>query len=220
MFADNDVEGIRTFLNKKYFIYKENITTLGMLICGNDPGQYLGFRCEVDCFVDSKHLITKNKRVFIDTVINLLEESFRFVNSNIEVGVSADKSGEKVQEYPQEVIRESLNNSLAHRDYSINKNVSISIKPNKEIEIKNPGRFRDRILIRSEENQIPIRRVIPGNTNTQNPRLAQILKVFDKYEGKGYGMATLVNHCLDDKIDVPYYKISLEEIALVIRKVT
>lgn len=218
LFAENDYESIKPFLNKKYFIKKDEVTNLGMLVCGEDPAHFLEFRCEVDCFVDSPLLVTKNKKVISETVIPLMEESYRFVLNNIEVGVSSEKSGTKLPEYPIEVIRESLNNALAHRDYTSNKNTNISIRPNKEIEIKNPGQLKEKLIIRSAENGSLIRRIIPGNPSTQNPKLASILKVFDKWEGKGYGMATLVNTCLGDKIGIPFYKISLEEIALVIPK--
>lgn len=38
--------------------------------------------------------------------------------------------------------------------------------------------------------------------------------VFNKWEGKGIGMATLVNLCLQNEIDLPYYLLSEEEIRL------
>jgi ATP-dependent DNA helicase RecG len=45
------------------------------------------------------------------------------------------------------------------------------------------------------------------------------LKVYDKWEGKGYGMATLTNSCLDNEIDLPYYKFhSQDELSLFIPK--
>ena len=218
LFAESDYESVKPFLDKRFFIKNDAVTYLGMLVCGKEPYRFLEFKCEVDCFVDSEMLVASNKKVISDTVISLMEESYRFVTNNIQVGVSLDKSGTKVHEYPLRVIRESLNNALAHRDYTINKNTNISIKPNKEIEIKNPGKFKEKLIIRADDDGNVIRRIIPGNPNTQNPKLAAILKVFDKWEGKGYGMATLVNTCLVNTIDLPYYKISLEEIALVIPK--
>lgn len=218
LFAENDYHSLRTFLDKKHFLKNDELTTLGMLVCGKEPSHYLEFRCEVDCFVDSPILVAKNKKVITDTVISLMEESYRFVYNNIQVGISLDKSGTKLPEYPIRIIRESINNALAHRDYTINKNVDISIKPNKEIEIKNPGKIKDKLIINEEDNGTIVKRIIPGNPSTQNPKLAAILKVFDKWEGKGYGMATLVNYCLEDAIDIPYYKISLDDISLVIPK--
>lgn len=35
--------------------------------------------------------------------------------------------------------------------------------------------------------------------------MTKVLNVFDKYEGKGWGMKRLVNSCLDGEIDLPYY---------------
>ena len=218
LIPENDYEGAKTFLTKKYFIKDDYVTTLGMLVCGKDPSHFLEFRCEVDCFVNASLDVAKNKKVINGTVIYLMEESYRFVFNNIQVGVGIKNSGSKIPEYPERVIRESLNNALAHREYNINKNVNISIKPNKEIELKNPGSFKSNLLINVDDYDFPIRRIIPGNPSTKNPKLASILKIFDKWEGKGYGMATLVNICLDNEIDLPYYKMTSDEISLVIPK--
>jgi len=167
LFAENDYESTKSFLTKRFFIKNDEVTNLGMLVCGKDPYHFLEFRCNIDCFVDSELLVTSNKKVISDTVISLMEESYRFVTNNIQVGVSLDKSGTKVHEYPLRVIRESLNNALAHRDYTINKNINISIIPNKEIEIKNPGKLKAKLIIKSEDDGTLIRRIIPGNPKAQ-----------------------------------------------------
>lgn len=52
------------------------------------------------------------------------------------------------------------------------------------------------LLIEDIDHLIPLRRIIPGNSKPNNPRLAEILKVFDRWEGKGLGMSTLTNECL------------------------
>lgn len=218
LFAENDIKGAEIFLSKKHFVKEDYVTTLGMLVCGKDPTHYLEFRSEVDCFVYSPAVVAINKKVLTGTVIHLMEESYRFVINNIQVGVGIDKSGSKVFEYPERVIRESLNNALAHRDYKDNKNVDISIRPNKEIEIRNPGKFKDKLIIDINNRGVLVKRIIPGNPSTQNPKLASILKVFDKWEGKGFGMASLLNVCLENKIDLPYYKINVNDISLVIPK--
>jgi ATP-dependent DNA helicase RecG len=64
-----------------------------------------------------------------------------------------------------------------------------------------------------------MRRIIAGNSKPNNPKLAEVLKVFDKWEGKGLGMSTLTNECLANNIDLPYYKFhSQDELSLFIRK--
>ena len=47
-------------------------------------------------------------------------------------------------------------------------------------------------------------------------KLADVLRVFRKWERKGIGMATLVNLCLQDKMGLPYYRLHQEEVGLFI----
>jgi len=44
-----------------------------------------------------------------------------------------------------------------------------------------------------------------------------VLRVFRKWEGKGIGMATLVNLCLENKIDQPTYRLLSDEVRLTLR---
>ncbi len=212
-----DIESAKAFLIRKSFLTKdEEPTILGMLVCGEYPADYLGNRCQVDCFVDSAVKIAQNKKIFKDNILQLLEDSFAFIYRNIQVGISATNSGTSEPEYPENLIRECINNSLAHRDYTVDRFISIDIVPQKHIEIRNPGGFKKTLLIDEPNHEIPLRRIIP-NQKPVNPKLADVLKVFNKYEGKGIGMATLVNECLNDKIDIPYYKFRDEnDISLVI----
>jgi hypothetical protein len=109
-----------------------------------------------------------------------------------------------------------VNNALAHRDYSVNKQVIIAIKPGVHIAIRNPGQFRRNLLIEDANAEIPVRRILP-EAKPRNPKLADVLRVYRKWEGRGIGMATLVNLCLDNRIDLPYYRIYTEEVCLHLR---
>lgn len=216
--AKADIESAKSFLLRKNFITKDgDATYLGMLVCGKHLDDYIGNRCEVDCYLNSPIKVAQSKKIIKDTILQLLDESFRFVYRNIQVGISAENGGTSIAEYPENLIRECINNSLAHRDYTINKPIFIEIVPQKHIEIRNPGSFKKALLLEEGQDEIPLRRIVP-NQKAVNPKLADILKVFNKYEGKGIGMATLVNECMEDKIDLPYYKFNSEnDISLVIR---
>jgi ATP-dependent DNA helicase RecG len=213
------LEEAKPFLTRKMMLRDEQPTILGMLTCGRNPEDYLFNRCQIDCYVDhpSKELIARSRKVLMDTVINLMEEGERFIVQNIETGISVDKGGTAVYEYPLELIRESINNSLAHRDYAIDRFVTLKVVPKRQIEIRNPGRFKQQLLIEDIHGSIPIRRIIPGDPQANNPRLANVLKVFNKWEGQGIGMATLTGACLHNEIDLPYYNFhSQDELSLVI----
>ncbi len=60
---------------------------------------------------------------------------------------------------------------------------------------------------------MPLRRILP-EAKPRNPKLADVLRVFRKWEGRGIGMATLVNLCLQNEIDLPHYRFYSEEVCL------
>lgn len=215
-----DLESAKSFLERKGFITKSfEPTILGILVCGNNIDDILGSRSQVDCYVDTGVVVAENKKILKDNILKLMEKGINFILQNIQVGVSVEAGGTSVPEYPIRLIRESVNNSLAHRDYGINKFININIIPNKHIELRNPGRFKSQLILQDIFSKIPIRRIIAGNSKPNNPKLAEVLKVFDKWEGKGLGMSTLTNECLANNIDLPYYKFhSEDELSLFIRK--
>ena len=211
-----DIPTALPFMTRKKFVINETITTLGMLVCGNHPEDFIGNRCQVDGFVDSDVQIVQDKKVYKYNVLPLMEKSVAYIYKNIQVGVSFENAGSKAPEYPDKLIRECVNNSIAHRDYSIDKYINITIRPNVHIEIRNPGSFKKTLLIEEPNHTIPIRRIIP-DSKPKNPKLADILKVFDKWEGKG--IATLTNFALENRIDLPYYRFYSEnDLGLFIRK--
>jgi predicted HTH transcriptional regulator len=212
------IEDAKAFLSRRKFIIGNDVTTLGMLVCGSHVKDFLGWRSQVDGYVDTPFEVAQDKKSLIDNVIPLMEKSLGYILKNIQVGVSIEKGGTSKPEYPEQLIRETINNALAHRDYSLDKYVNIDIKPNQHIEIRNPGSFKQTLLIELLNSPIPIRRIIP-DSKPRNPKLADVLKVFDKWEGKSRGMGNLVNEALNNKIDLPYYRFhSKDELSLFVRK--
>jgi len=208
-----DINAAVPFLERKSFIKDVGVTTLGVLVCGKHPEDLLEFRCHVHGYVDVPQLVAQDKQDIIGNILPLLERSLAYVFRNIQVGVSAAAGGMEVAQYPEEVLRETVNNALAHRDYSVNKQAIIAIKPGHSISIRNPGSFRKHLLIEHTEDAIPLLRIVP-EAKARNPKLADVLRVFRKWEGKGIGMATLVNLCLDNRIDLPTYRLYSEEVRI------
>lgn len=208
-----DIAAARPFLQRRCFIKDGAVTILGALVCGQYPGDRLGFSSHVHGYVDQPNLIAQDKQDFVDNVLQLMESSLGYLMRNIQVGITAEHGGMALPQYPEEVLRETVNNALAHRDYSVNKQVIIAIKPGVHIAIRNPGAFRRTLLIEDGDAPVPVRRILP-EAKPRNPKLADVLRVYRKWEGRGIGMATLVNLCLDNKIDLPYYRIYTEEVCL------
>ncbi|MCU0447898.1 MAG: hypothetical protein MUE85_23610 [Microscillaceae bacterium] len=161
-------------------------------------------------------VVAQNKQIIKGNIIELMESSVGFVYKNIQVGVSFANGGSSLPEYPEDLIRETVNNALAHRDYKNDKFVVINIKPNESIEISNPGFFLEKQKIFIDEN-IKTRRIIPI-TQVRNPKLADLLKSFDRLEARGKGLASLTNACLKNEIDMPYFILNQEHIRLFINK--
>jgi ATP-dependent DNA helicase RecG len=208
-----DLASARPFLERRCFLRDGAVTILGALVCGNHPGDRLGFRSHVHGYVDVANQIAQDKQDFVDNVLQLMESSLGYLLRNIQVGISAEHGGTAVPQYPEEVLRETVNNALAHRDYSVNKQVIVAIKPGVHIAIRNPGRFRLNLIIEDGDAEVPVRRILP-EAKPRNPKLADVLRVYRKWEGRGIGMATLVNLCLENRIDLPYYRIYTEEVCL------
>jgi len=204
-----DIQSAMSFLERKKFVVNGRPTLLGMLVCGINLYDFIGGRCQVDGFVESQIQIAGNKKIFKNNIIPLLEDSVGFIYTNISTGISVEKGGSTTFEYPERLIRETINNALAHRDYSVDRFVNITIKPSVHIEIRNPGRFRKEQILRIDDS-IPVRRIIPI-PKAHNPRLADILKSFDRWEGKGWGMSSLTNMALENKINLPYFVLYAEQ---------
>lgn len=211
------------FLTRKRFLTDGKLTVLGALVCGAHPGDLLGFRSHVHGYVNAPStdkVIVQDKQDMIANVLPLLEQANSYVLRNIQAGIAPAQGGVVRTQYPEAVLRETINNALAHRDYSINKQVIISITPGRQIEISNPGRFRDQLLLNLPQahgsDAAAILRVVP-ETKPRNPRLADVLRVYRKWEGRGIGMSTLVSLCLDNKLNLPYFRFKSDEVTLVLQ---
>ncbi|TAK54067.1 MAG: hypothetical protein EPO24_13570 [Bacteroidetes bacterium] len=212
-----DIQQSLSFLTRKRFVREGSPTLLGMLVCGKYIYDFVGGRCQLDCYVNTGSEIADEKKVLKENIVQLMESGIAFVFSNISTGISVEKGGTTTFEFPERVIRETINNALTHRDYSSDRFTNITIVPHKYIEIRNAGKFRQEQILRIDKN-IPVRRIIPI-PKAQNPNLADVLKSYDRWEGKGWGMSSLINFALENAIDVPYYRLYSEnEIGLIIQK--
>lgn len=213
------LENAMSFLNLENFVRDNKPTLLGMLVCGNEVERYIQGKSESDCYVIVPRAakVAQSKEIINDNIENLIEGSFNFVWRNIQVGVNYAKGGTASPEYPEELIRECINNAFAHRNYNTDRFVIIEIKPNESLMIRNPGAFerRQRICLDTEFGKI--RRIIPIQV-ARNPKLTHLLKSFDYWEGKGRGLSSLIDACIENEIDVPYYILTDDEIKLYIPK--
>jgi ATP-dependent DNA helicase RecG len=209
----------QSFLIEQGFLFDNQVTLLGMLVCGSSPERYIQGKCQVDCYVinsNSKNL-AESKDIIEENVIELIRDSQSFVWRNIQVGVAYTNGGKATPEYPEELLRECINNAIAHRSYASSRFIIIEIKPNETLLIRNPGMFQNRQRIHLNIGSEKIRRIKPFQV-ARNPKLTHLLKSFDYWEGKGKGLSSLIDACLENQIDVPYYVLAEDEISLYIPK--
>jgi len=205
------------FLDRRRFLLKDrSISTLGVLVCAMNPEDALQTRSHVDAFVEIPNEAAQDKKTFRDNILQLMESAQNWTLRNIMTGISIEAGGTRTAEYPAKLIRESINNALAHRDYSINRPVQLTIHPRQSLSIRNPGKLPGDLVFEDMRHAIPFRRIF-ANSRARNPRLADVLKLHDKWEGKGIGMSDLVHFALADEIDIPYYLFhSSDELSLFI----
>lgn len=221
-----DIRQAIPFLRRKFFIREDNTPTLlGVFLCADHVADILRGKCQIDCYVeslrsDSTTLIGATTTLR-DNINPLIEQCHAFMSRNIRVGVTVERGGSPLPEYPEKLLRETINNAIAHRDYKSDRFSIVSITPQSHISIRNPGVFRPGLLVRFDApipetgDRCKIRRIIP-DSQAQNSRLNDILKEFNKWEGRGIGMATLTNEALNNTIGVPHYILRSNEIELVI----
>ncbi|MFA6507547.1 MAG: RNA-binding domain-containing protein [Treponemataceae bacterium] len=210
-----DIPSAQSFLERKKFVIGQKLTTLGMLVCGRNTVDFLGFRAQLHAYIDIPGTIAQDKQDYSGSVLTLMDSGFSYLLRNTYTGTASRNGGIGVPQYPEQLLRETVNNALAHRDYSINRHVIIAIRPGISVTIQNPGMFRKTLLLEKRTESADIRRIVP-EAKPRNPRLADVLRVYRKWEGRGIGMATLVSLALENRIDVPYYILKSEEVALTI----
>jgi predicted HTH transcriptional regulator len=204
-----DIIDASDFLKRRYCLDSNNgVTVLGALLFSKDPFHFLEYRAEVDCYFETGNNIGRDKKIFQNDVLTLMEDAFSFVWGHIKVGRSFVGGGQSDPEFPEKLIREVINNAFAHRDYVVNKFITIKINPGDSLEIINPGAFKQKMIIRHTDSDRVVRRIISGVPETKNPKLANVLKVFDRIESQGIGMATLTDSCLENIVDIPYFDLS------------
>jgi len=213
-----DIENAMPFLVRKCFARDNTPTLLGMLVCGDHVEDYIAGKAEIHCYLKSqtKGKLTDDKKPLQDNVNALVESASEFVTRYAKLGITYEKGGTADFEYPQDLIRETINNAIAHRSYQIPRPIILEVTPSTSVMIQNPGSFGRRQRIYIDTALGKIRRILPIQI-AKNPKLTHLLYSFDRWEGRGNGLASIINACLENVIDVPYYILADGEIKFFIR---
>ena len=104
----------------------------------------------------------------------------------------------RLDEYPQEVIREAIVNAIAHRDYEDSARPIYVKVLSDRVEILSPGNLM---------RPLTIAKLIKGNFEpcSRNPTLAQYLGHLGLMEQRGSGIRRMRQAMLDHGLDTPMY---------------
>lgn len=97
--------------------------------------------------------------------------------------------------FNQEVIREAINNAVAHRDYRLNSEIVIRQYPS-TLEITNPGGFPKGVTLSN---------LLTTNSTPRNRRLAEVLSKTGMVERSGQGIDKIYYQCLSEAKGRPDY---------------
>lgn len=147
------------------------------IIAARVPGTEMG---EVDeggqRFIDSKRIE--------GNLMDMLETTVAFVNSNMRTAVRIDpKTGKRTDspEYPMDAVREVVLNALVHRDYSrYTENMPIQLTMfSDRMVVRNPGGLYGRMTIDQLGNMQP---------DTRNPFLVTAMEALNQTENRYSGI--------------------------------
>ena len=175
--------------NKSFIVTKgghNEVSGAAILLFGKDPQRFFQrarirfIRYEgTEAKVGAQMNVIKDK-VFTGRILEMLEDTLSFVQSQIKEYTHLDHNGKFVTtpEYPEFVWKELIVNAVAHRDYSI-KGTDIQIKM-----------FDDRIAVESPGNLPGIVRL--NNMRqvhfSRNPKIAAYLHEYDYVQEFGEGV--------------------------------
>ena len=175
--------------NKSFIVTKgghSEMSGAAILLFGKDPQRFFQrarirfIRYEgTEAKVGAQMNVIKDK-VFTGRILDMLEDTLSFVQSQIKEYTHLDHDGKfvTIPEYPEFVWKELIVNAVAHRDYSI-KGTDIQIKM-----------FDDRIAVESPGNLPGIVRL--NNMRqvhfSRNPKIAAYLHEYDYVQEFGEGV--------------------------------
>lgn len=130
-----------------------------------------------------------------NNIVDSIEQSILFIKENMKKTIKmVGIKHEEVYEYPESVIRESIVNAIAHRDYFSKDSIQISLFKNR-IEITNPG---------SLPQGLP--KELFGTISVQrNPITYRILRDLGYVEGLGTGIPRMKNDMRKIRLDDPQF---------------
>ncbi len=139
-------------------------------------------------------------QVFEGTLFEQVDEAVDFVMSKLarSVGTRAASAAAPVKyEMPKEAIREIIVNAVAHRDYTSNAAIQVSVFADR-VEVWNPGSLPRGLR--------PDDLAKPHSSEPANPLIARPLYLAHYIENLGTGTLDVIRHCRESDLPVPQFE--------------
>jgi predicted HTH transcriptional regulator len=191
-------------LAKLHLLEAKTPTQGAVLLFGREPQSFLPASLVKCAHFHGTH-VAKPIPAHLDihgTAFDLVNGAIDFVLSKISASVGTrEASSEAPVEYeiPQEVIREAIVNAIAHRDYTSNASVQVSIFADR-VEIWNPGNLPPSLtleLLRKEHRSFP-----------RNLLFAEALYLARYIERYGTGTGDMIRLCREAGLPEPDFQLT------------
>ncbi len=196
-----DNETIESILEKLGLIIDNKITNAGILLFGKNPQKYfINANIRVGAFKGNDATIIISDKLIDGNLfeqVTKAEEAIKFA-INVKYSITGKTSErQEIWDYPLSAIRETLLNSIVHRDY-FDKTSSIQIKIFKDwLWFYNPGELVDDLTVENLKTSHP--------SKTRNPLIASIFYRAGFIEKFGSGIDRIMNACRKEIIPQPEF---------------
>lgn len=194
-------EPIISILDKLGLVIDNKITNAGILLFGKNPQKYfINANIRVGAFKGNDATTIISDKVIEGNLfeqVTKAEEAIKFA-INVKYSITGKTSErQEIWDYPLSAIRETLLNSIVHRDY-FDKTSPIQIKIFKDwLWFYNPGELVDDLTVENLKTSHP--------SKTRNPLIASIFYRAGFIEKFGSGIDRIMNACRKEVIPQPEF---------------
>lgn len=151
-------------------------------------------RVQCAVFADDERTEFIDRQEFSGSLIDQIEETFKFVLRSIRRGAKIEGLYRKDSyELPPEALREAIVNAIAHRDYRQHGYVQVSVLPG-SVEVVSPGTLYDGLT--QDE-------MLAGKSKLRNPVLADVFHKMGIIEKWGTGLPRIFARCAKAGVPAP-----------------
>lgn len=209
---DGQTWNTTTFLNKSKLAIKGQITYGALLLVGKDESSHYLSPIDptISWILKDSNNIEQDYEHFRPPFLLAIDKVFRKIrNLKYRYIPHGTLFPDEVDRYDPYIIREALNNCIAHQDYGIGARITVVETDNHSLLFKNKGSF----IPKSIENVITSD---APESYYQNPYLVELMKNFGMIDTVGSGIKKMFNIQRQKFFPLPDYSFSNQSVSVTI----